>query len=258
MSDFLKILDHPEKDKIVGKLISGEPSSKVAEYLKIKYPHKDEVHLRISSKLLKEFTDKYLDQYDSLDKIIEAEKNNKLDKKIAQSLINNKTWQERIAETADLEIDIKKKIAQVLTIIEARTEQVFDQIQQKPEAFKGDYVLIKYFEVLFNAMEKFDKIVNERPDQVVEHNYNIQMVQQHSAVLQEAIRDVLREMDPEYSALFLDRLNERMRELEDPTEGNVRKTLSVSSIEHIEKQLPEAIDAEFTEDTGGIQEIVYE
>src|SRR5690606_16607945 len=210
---------------------------------------KDEVHLRISSKLLKEFTDKYLDQYDALDKIIEAEKNNKLDKKVAESLINNKTWQERVADLADKEIDIKKKITQVLIIIEARAEQIFDQIQQAPDKFKADHILIKYFEVLFNAMEKFDKIVNEKPDQVIEHNYNIQMVQQHSAVLQEAIRDVLREMDPEASALFLDRLNERMQQLQEP-EDQVVKQLSIESVEHIEDSLPtkEAIDVEFVVD----------
>ena len=243
MSNFQKILEHPESDKIIGKLVSGDPSSKVSEYLRIKYNKKDEKHLRISSGILKEFTDKYLSQYDSLEKIIEDEKNNKLDKKISKSIINNKTWQERLADRVDKEINLKDKILQILSVLEARAEQVFDQIQQKPDNFKGDYVLIKYLELLFNAIEKCDKIINDKPDQVIEHNYTIKMVEQHSAVLQEAIRDVLREMDPEFSALFLDRLATRMKEIEEPV--NISSKMSIEQAEEI---LPKNIlEAEFSD-----------
>lgn len=247
MSDFLKILEHPEKDKIIGKLVSGESVAKVSEYLKIKYVEKDESHLRISSKILKEFADKYLDQYEFLDKMIEDEKNNKLDKKISESIINNKTWQERLADTVDKEIDLKNKIIQILKMLEIRAEQVFDQIQQKPDNFKGDYVLLKYFELLFTAIEKCDKIVNEKPDQVIQNNINIKVVEQHSAILQDAIRDTLREMDPHASALFLDKLNERLMVLEKP-EPEVRRSIT---IDQVDRMLPiSAIEAEFSESFG--------
>lgn len=247
MSDFQKIIDHPDQDKIIGKLVSGESAAKVAEYLKVKYHQKDETHLRLSPNLLKEFIEKYLSQYDSLDKIISADKSNKLDKKLAQSILNNKTWKERLAEKEDKEIDIKAKILEILHILEIRAEQVFDQIQQDPKNFKGDYVLIKYFEMLFNAIEKADKIVNDKPDQVIEHSYTVRMVQQHSTAFQEAIRDVLREMDPEFSALFMDRLAERLEALEEPEEvGN--KPLALGKIESV-LSLEGSIEAEFDEIT---------
>lgn len=243
MSGYQKILDHPDKNNIISKLASGESAASVSEYLKLKYSEKDQKHLRLSSKLLSGFIDKYLNQYEHLEKIVSDQKQGKLDKKLAASIINNKTWNERLAEKVDAELDIKLKVMQVLTLLEARAEQVFDSIQENPANFKGDYVLIKYFELLFNALEKCDKVVNERPDQVIEHNYSIKLVERHSVVLQNAIREVLSEMDPDIASLFLDKLSDKLRELEEPEE-EVKKTIGIKQVENL---LPEHIEAEFQE-----------
>lgn len=243
MSGYQKILDHPDKNNIISKLASGESAASVSEYLKLKYSEKDQKHLRLSSKLLSDFIDKYLNQYEHLEKIVSDQKQGKLDKKLAASIINNKTWNERLAEKVDAELDIKLKVMQVLTLLEARAEQVFDSIQENPANFKGDYVLIKYFELLFNALEKCDKVVNERPDQVIEHNYSIKLVERHSVVLQNAIREVLSEMDPDIASLFLDKLSDKLRELEEPEE-EVKKTIGIKQVENL---LPEHIEAEFQE-----------
>jgi hypothetical protein len=222
MSDFKKILDHPEKQKIIDKLVGGDSPKDVAQYLKIKYSDDDQKHLRVPASLLKEFADKHLDQCGFLNKVIKADRNGKLDSKIAESLVNNETWKDRLARYADREIDLKDKILQMLHMLEIRSEQLFDKIQENPGGIKIDYVMAKYFDLLFIAIEKADKIVNERPDQLIEHTYTVQMVEEYSVAIQEAIREVLLEMGPEHSARFMELLNAKLSGIKNPGDAPVR------------------------------------
>src|SRR5690606_17698339 len=102
---FNKLLEHPEHQKIIDKLLSGESTKEVSQYLKLKYDKPDENHLRLSTALLDEFKKKWMDAGDFIAKIVHDEKAGKLDKQIAQSLLNNNTWKERVATLADEEID---------------------------------------------------------------------------------------------------------------------------------------------------------
>lgn len=217
MANFKKILDHPEKQKVIDKLVSGDTPKDVAQYLKLKFHGKDEAHLRLSANLLKEFQEQHLDQTGFINKVVKADGDNKLSKQIAQSLVESKEWRERVAETQGQEIDLKEKINSMLHLLEARAEQVFDKIQENPGSTKADYVMVKYFDLLFQAIEKADKVINERPDQRIEHTYTVQMVEEHALAFQEAIRDLLLELGPEQSARFMELLNERLTQIKDPT-----------------------------------------
>jgi len=243
-SDFSKIINHPEKDSIISRLVSGDPPEMVSEYLKVKYPGKDQVHLRIPITILKEFSQKYLDRYKFMEKLVEDQKNGQISDEISKSLINNKTWRDRVAEFADKEIDLKQKIQQLVIIIEARAEQIFDKLQENPLPSKHDYILIQYLEKLIMACEKADKIVNERPDSVVQHNITVQMVEQQSAFIQEAIRDVLQEMDPEFSAKFLERLSARLQNMDTSASVKVKPLQFNKDV----KRLLDSSEAEFEDD----------
>ena len=61
-------------------------------------------------------------------------------------------------------------------IVKARLEQIYDKVQQNPENTKPDYVLIKYIELLNQTAEKYDRIVNNAPDQIIQHNITIQTI----------------------------------------------------------------------------------
>lgn len=246
MSDFSKILDHPNKDLIITKLVSGDDPKDVSQWLKLKYDGKDETHLRLPATLLQEFVDKYTDQYKFLAQVKKDQLDGKLDKKVYDSLLNNKAWKERLAEAADGEIDIKKKIQQLVVMIEARAEQVFDRIQQNPGNFKGDYVLINYFDKLITALEKADKIVNERPDMLIQHNQSIYVIEQHSVAFQEAIKRVLIQLDPATSARFMELLNEELGKIKERDIAPKPKSIEERK-EQVDKLLA-VQEAEFVED----------
>jgi hypothetical protein len=241
MTDFKKIIDHPEKQIIISKIVSGESPKDISNYLKDKYPKTDEGHLRIPATTLQEFKDKYADHQAYVQKVISNECDSKLDKKIAESLLNNKAWKERLVQVAGEEIDFKQKLKNLLHILEIRAEQVFDLIQANPESTKADYVFTKYMELAMLVIEKGDKLVNEKPDIRIEHTYSVQMVEQQTVAFQEAIRRVLERMGSEYSSIFMDLLNEELSNM-NPKEINpapTKKELEKNR-ENVTKMLTEA------------------
>lgn len=242
MADFAKILSHPEKDKLITKLIQGDTPKDVAQYLKVKYHEKDQTALRLSSSLLQEFIDKYFNQYQFLDKLVADEKAGKTDKLVYESLLNNKSWKDRIAGLADQEIDFKKKVQELVVLISARAEQIFDKIQQNPDNMKPDYALIKWFELLMNTVEKANKMVNDLPDKVIQHDISVTMVEQHSVMFQEAIRETLLELSPEVSALFMDKLTVKLNGMK-PNNLPLPKPKSIEIRQNELSQLLPAMEA---------------
>lgn len=222
MSDFAPITDHPDFEEIVDKLIRGIGIKDISQWLKIKYPNKDQKHLQLSVKSIQDFSNKHVDLESALKRDILATKANPSeileDRKIAKSLLNQKSYQDRLLELAESDVDLKKMVKELVLTCKARMEQVFDKIQENPTTFKGDYILLKYFEVLFMAMEKFDKIVNNAPDQIIQHNVTVHAMEQHTAVFVESIRQTLSQIDPESALLFIEVFTENLAKLKAPQE----------------------------------------
>lgn len=212
-ADLNKLVSHPDKENIIQRLISGDSPKTVSTYLKEKYSNADDSHLRLPSTVMQDFLDTYANHHGYIQKVIKNECDSKLEKEIAKSLLNNKTFKERIHEEASKTLDLNDKIRGIITILEARAEQLFDHIQSNPESTKADYIFTKYMELFMLALEKADKIINKAPDVRIEHTYTVQMVEQQSAAFQEAIRRVLERMSPEFTYTFMDLLQQEMQKL---------------------------------------------
>lgn len=219
MSDFSLLTDHPDYEDIICEIAKGLSPKDISQKLKIKYSEKNQKHLQLSQKLIQDFVDKHanLDLYLKKDVLAFKNKDSNLtDYKIAASLKDNKTYMERVEQLADTKIDIKKMIAELVFTCKERMVQVFDDIQQNPLNTRKDYVLLKYFETLFNATEKFDKIVNESPDQVIQINIQNQVTESLVVIFQEAIRETLTHIDPESALLFMGIFTEKFNALKLP------------------------------------------
>lgn len=246
MADYKKILDHPEVQGITDKLLMGDTPKEVAAYLKHKYQKPGENHLRLSASLLDQFVKNYCNTSDFMNKIVKDEKAGALDKQIAQSLLNNKTWQDRIAELADDKIDLERKLAEQLAMMEQRQEQIFDKIQENPGSTKLDYVMTKYFELNMMIIEKIEKIVNKAPDQRIEHTVSVQMVEQYSSVLQDAIRRVIGRLPPEQAADFMEMLSQEMTSVKPPIDAPVTMNAAKKDVASLESKANK-LDEKFEE-----------
>lgn len=217
MPDFSVVTDHPDYQEIISKIVIGTSSKDISNWLKVKYPDADQKHLQLSQKILQDFADKHVDLEAALRRDVLAIKaNESTELKISNSLLNNKTYRERVTQLVDEKIDIKQKLHEMVIIGMSRLEQVYDRIQENPTSTKQDYVLLKWFEQMISLYEKVDKIVNNAPDQVIQHNITIQTVEQHTAILQEAIRETILHMDPEMASLFIDILNKKLSAIKPP------------------------------------------
>jgi hypothetical protein len=219
-NNLTKILEHPDKEEIISKLIINISSSDIAEWLKAKYTNPGESRFVLSEKSIKSFQDNYLDLYSHIKEDILKTKQMQAspEEQLELSIKNNKAYKEKMIDLASQEIDIKRMITNMIAAIETRAAQVFDTIQDDPRNMRTDRILIEWFDLLGNVLEKYHKLVNGAPDQIIQHNVTLQVVDQHINVFYDTIREVLSQMDVETSLYFMEVFNEKMSKLKAPVE----------------------------------------
>jgi len=86
-------------------------------------------------------------------------------------------------------------------------------INTKVERLTNDMV-----ETLGGLLDKYYKWRESRtPDQIIQHNVTLQVVDQHISVFHDVIKEVLSQMDLETSMYFMEVFNEKMSKLKPPT-----------------------------------------
>jgi hypothetical protein len=224
-----KILQHPDKDEIISKLVIGISAKDIHDWLKAKYTNVSEAKFVVAEKSIKSFQDNYLDIYNLIQEDIAKSKSaiaTSTEEQLALSVQNNPTYRNKMLELAGKELDIRQIVTNLCVAIESRLAQVFDEIQEDPRNIntRVDRLLIDYAEVLGNILEKYYKFT-EAPvaTQTVQHNVNIQVIE-HISILHDVIKDVLSQMDLESSLYFMELFNERFSKLKPPTDKEVPNT----------------------------------
>lgn len=217
-----KILTHPDQDEIVSKLIIGVSPKDIKEWLDAKYNDVNEKKFTLSEKYIKEFQDTYLDFYTQLKEDFEKTKNATTEasfQELELSIRDNPTYKNKMMQLANQEIDIKKMLSGMINAIEARCMQVFEEIQADPRNItRNDRIMMEWFDRLGANLERYSKFILGSPDQIIQHNVNVQHVDLQSQVIQDAIRETLAEMDIESSLKFMELLTEKMNKLKVPSE----------------------------------------
>jgi len=228
-----KILEHPDLEEIISKLLINTSSKDIHSWLKSKYTNVSESKFVISEKALTSFQDNYLDLYNHIknDLLKTQQSNLSLSAQAELSVKDNKAYKDKMLQLAENELDIKKMLSNMIVAIETRAAQVFDEIQEDPRNMRMDRVLIEWFDTLGSTLEKYHKLVIGAPDQVIQHNVNIQTVDKYSDVFVEAIKETLSEMDLEYSLKFMELYNEKINKLKFNSENkNTESRLAEAKI----------------------------
>lgn len=225
-----KILDHPDKDEIIAKLVLDISPKDIHEWLVSKYTNVSETKFVIAEKSVKTFKDSYLDVYSLIQEDIIKTKMavaTSTEEQLELSIKSNPTYRSKMLELASKEIDIRQMAAQLCVAIETRMAQVFDEIQEDPRNIntKVDRLLIDYAEVFGSILEKYYKFTEAPTDaHFTQNNITLQFMDQHILVLQEATREILAEMDLESSMLFMERYAEKISKLKTPEKEVIPNT----------------------------------
>jgi hypothetical protein len=170
---YKKILEHPDKDEIISKLVIGISASDIHEWLKIKYSAVSEAKLVLSEKHIKSFNDNYLDFYNDMLQDVAATKTgmtNKPEDELKLAVRNNPTYKDALLKVANNELDIERIMATMAINVETRMAQVFDEMMEDPRNIntKVDRLFAEYADILGNLLDKYHKW-KEKPaaDQVI-------------------------------------------------------------------------------------------
>jgi len=224
-----KVLEHPDRDEIIAKLVLDVSPKDINEWLVSKYTNVSETKFVIAEKSIKTFKDNYLDVYSLIQEDMAKTKQavaTSTENQLELAVRNNSTYRSKMLELAGKEIDVRQMVAQLCVAIETRVAQVFDEIQENPRDIntKVDRLLIDYAEVLGNILEKYYKFTESPSEISIQNNVTLQFMDQHILVLQEAVREVLSEMDLESSMLFIERIQIKMAKLKAPEKEVIPNT----------------------------------
>jgi hypothetical protein len=221
-----KILEHPDKDEIIAKLVAGVAVSDIHEWLESKYESVGEKKFALSAKIITTFQKDYLDFYNTIREDLMKTKQMSASDTLTNEVQGSVAYKKALETYLNSEIDIKLMVKQALAAIEFRTAQVFDQIQEDPTNVRIDRTLIEWFNTLSVLMEKYDGIQNGTLEQVnITNNINIQVIDKHINVIYDIIKEILARLDYDTSLMFIDMFNEAMAKLELPEVASVENRL---------------------------------
>jgi hypothetical protein len=211
-----RVLKHPDREEIDQRLLNGEPPIAVSKWLKRVHPKESRKHL--SSITLQHYRSNYLNVKGDVLKDLKAANREIISKgkfEEEKALVNtNLEVMEKKKEVMDDIIDTNKEIMKVHDLIWERIELM----KQQEVHYQNDRVIADYISQARALMTDYHKLVKGMADQRIEHTIKIEEVRGHVNVLKEAIQETLCEINnPALTSLFLDKMNKKIKELEEPT-----------------------------------------
>ena len=213
-----KLLDHPDRDEIIAKLVIDCDVQDIHDWLAEKYSNVGDAKLILSTKNIKTFKDNYLDVYTTIrDDIVKTKQavSTNTQNELELAIQNNPTYRGKMLELANKELDVRQMVAHLCAVIETRFGQIFDEIQADPRNIntRVDRVLIDYGELLGNLLEKYYKFTEGPADLVIQHNVALQAIDQHIVIFHDVIKEILSNLDLESSMLFVELFNDKIGKL---------------------------------------------
>lgn len=218
MSPQNKIIFHPDKEEIISQLVNGTPVRDVAEYLRLKHQGEKNAHLRVSFSTIQNFKKNYLDLDGQVARDVRAAASDALS---AQRLEDGKesvsettAYQKKISEIVDSKLDVQREIVKAFTLLDSRIEHFYNLLSnyEFPNS-REERVFQGYIDQLIRLLECYKKYV-EGYSESVEHNININIMNDQINLVREAVRKSLEETSPDLAIKFMDNLNRNMKILE--------------------------------------------
>jgi hypothetical protein len=224
-----KILDHPDRDEIISKLVIGIPPKDIFDWLQAKYTNVSEIKFVIAEKSIKSFQINYLDIYKTIQEDLAKTKTaiaTNTQEDLSLTINNLPAYKNMLVQTAEKELDIRQTVKNLSFAIESRLAQVFDAIQEDPRNIntRVDRLLIEYAELFGGILEKYYKFTEAPAENTMQHNVTIQVMDQHISVFYDAIKEVLAQMDLESSLYFMELFNEKINKLKQAPEKEIAPT----------------------------------
>jgi len=213
-----KILAHIDRDIIIKMLSDGDSPQKVSDFLKTKYPGKHNAHLQVHWRTVHDFRDRFMPS-GKLSKIAlqesEVPRWAKDNAEIKAELMKSSAYQSAIAKLAEEEINVKRELIQLMTLLKGRMEFYYNELSASGKMDeRNEKILLDQMKLLLGILQQQDKTDTAASSGGTEVSVNISIVRDHATIIRDAIRDTLESVDANLSIEFMERLNLKMKELE--------------------------------------------
>jgi len=212
MSSFKKILSHPDRNTIVRMLTQGQGVRAVAKAIRELQPNNKK--LWVSVPTLQKFRKEKLSlegkALEEVKLLAKEKKELKEIKKEETQLKRIPAYQEKLQEAIDLHVDIPQQLRELLVLVKARVEDLFNKSANGDLSINEEANLHKYFASWTTTIQQWAKYVDRIADRTTETNINITVIEDQMAVIRETVREVMGEMSPVLALKFYDKLSARM------------------------------------------------
>jgi len=218
---YKKILQHPDRDEVISKLVIGISPIDIHDWLKAKYTAVADTKFIISESALKGFQNNYLDFYQDIQQDIAKTKLSVSSGTVSDlelAVKSNPTYEDAMLKLASGELNVESMMGKMALAVETRISQIYDIIQEDPRNIntRTERMWKEYVEVASNLLDKYYKWHETQSSTVIQHNVTLQVVDQHISVFHDVIKEVLSQMDLETSLYFLEVFNDKMAKLKMP------------------------------------------
>lgn len=216
-----KVLRHPEKEEIMKRLLNGESVKEVEKWLKKKHPKTK--RLQISYMTLQKFRKEHLHlEGEVLEDIKQARNSKDHDSKALEAraiIAGSSAYQDKINEIASNELDANRKLMELMALMASRLEYYFNMLNTGAGGnIKQDKVFIDLINTQRGLLQDYFKYVEGIADKKIEHNINVNIINEQVSVLKNIVYEVLQDMEPGLIPIFVNKINDRMGGLKHGTD----------------------------------------
>ena len=206
-----KVLNHPDKEDIIKRLLEGDSVKQVEGWLKEKYPRTRRLH--VSYMTLQKFRGEHLNlKGEVLDDIknrriqVDREATEAETRMIIQA---SSSYKQKIEEIATTELDVARRLVEMDGLINSRIEYYYNLLQEGG-TLREDKIFIEYINTMKNIMQDWKKYIEGGADQKIEHYINFNVVNEQARILKEVVLEVLQELSPDLVSTFVNNLELKM------------------------------------------------
>jgi hypothetical protein len=221
---FGKILDHPDYSEIINKLTAGVSVREVSKWLEEKYPRNK--NLQIQHMTLQNFRIERLNIDKDVIKQLRDEQQNgvpdikNLDIKadailesIQQASPKESSYKGALNKSKEYSVHIPDELKQIVCLVKTKIEEYFNRSDAGTLTVMQEQSLQRFMKMWVDSIEKWGKYVEKIPDVSIEHNVNIQVMNDQLEMFKVAIQEVVAEFDAETAVKFYDKLNRKLSKL---------------------------------------------
>jgi len=260
-----RLLNHPDKEEIIQRLLAGVSPNSVYVWLQEKYPTKKDYHLSVST--LSNFRKDYLNLDREATRAIKMEmKKKKLGLphnpdinsfkinafkeipdetdemhalRVKSTLLQSPTYREKLKNITEATLDGPRLIKELVSLLQSRLEVYFNEVATAStagESLRADKMFAEYVSLMKDLIKDSKKIEDDYNAQPEDGTIQLNVVHEQVGIIRETIKELLVEFQPELALEFMDRLNKKMSVLK----YNVVKPPNVlERVDKLNKQIKE-------------------